>query len=605
MSDLVLGPGFKIDANIATKRGVLIGQPEAGKTNGLTVIAEELLKIGVPIAALDWKGDLWGVRSSADGKRDGFPVVIFGGDHADVEITEQDGREIGSLVGRESMPALIDLSGFLTDVARRRFATAFVRAFLQVKKDHREVHPALIDEFQQFAPQNPRGDGIALLAATEALVGLGRKRGIGVIGTALRAAQLNKNVVEISDVLFMMQQSGRNDLAAVEATLATIAPTDDIKRIKRTIPGLGKGEVVVYSPAWLRVLEEKRFRRRETFDSSQTPQVGSQVVSGPRVFAKVDVPALAARIAAQREQRMHDDPDALREQIASLQARLAERSGKVETITETVTVETSVLSEADLVVMREVVSRADSVIDLQRNLEASVETVRESIDRMRDTIAPVASALGLQRTFDALMAGVRPAAPLSVTDSAPRVLETSVREAVQAVSSTAEPAPTSGLGSGHMRVLQALAARHPAPSTRVQTAVLAGYAASGGGFANYLGKLRTLGFVTYPEPNMIALTDEGAALVRDHVPKHPPTSAELLEMWGPRVGSARRVFEAITSVYPRSIARERVAEVVGMSVSGGGFANYLGKLRGLGLIEYPSSGVVRASDALYPDRRGA
>ena len=36
---LSLGSSFDIDANIAVRRAVLLGQPDAGKTNGLTVIA--------------------------------------------------------------------------------------------------------------------------------------------------------------------------------------------------------------------------------------------------------------------------------------------------------------------------------------------------------------------------------------------------------------------------------------------------------------------------------------------------------------------------------------------------------------------------------------
>jgi hypothetical protein len=43
MNDLVLGPGFHVNPNIATRRTILLGQPDTGKTNGLTVIANAAL----------------------------------------------------------------------------------------------------------------------------------------------------------------------------------------------------------------------------------------------------------------------------------------------------------------------------------------------------------------------------------------------------------------------------------------------------------------------------------------------------------------------------------------------------------------------------------
>jgi DNA helicase HerA-like ATPase len=199
---LSLGSSFEIDANIAVRRAVLLGQPDAGKTNGLTVIAEGLLRLNVPPVLLDWKGDLWGLRSSAAGDREGFAIAIFGGDHGDVDIDEADGRELGHVVAEEHLSAILDLSAFATDAARRRFAAGFLRGFFNAKKTNVSPHPLLIDEYQKFAPEKPYEGERDLLSVTEQVIGLGRKRGIGVIETALRAAGLNKNIVEVSDVYF-------------------------------------------------------------------------------------------------------------------------------------------------------------------------------------------------------------------------------------------------------------------------------------------------------------------------------------------------------------------------------------------------------------------
>ena len=54
----------------------------AGKTYVANILAEELIKVGVPIVAIDSMGIWWGLRVGVDG-HDGLPVVVFGGKHKD------------------------------------------------------------------------------------------------------------------------------------------------------------------------------------------------------------------------------------------------------------------------------------------------------------------------------------------------------------------------------------------------------------------------------------------------------------------------------------------------------------------------------------------
>ena len=276
----------------------------------------------MPPVLLDWKGDLWGLRSSAAGDREGFAIAIFGGDHGDVDIDEADGRELGHVVAEEHLAAILDLSAFAKDAARRRFAAGFLRGFFNAKKTNVSPHPLLIDEYQKFAPEKPYEGERDLLSVTEQVIGLGRKRGIGVIGTALRAAGLNKNIVEVSDVYFFMQMAGKNDLAAIGDTIKRVASAEERSALLTQIPQLHRGEVFVYSPAWLRILERRKFRLRETFDSSKTPEVGVQLNAiEPRILALPDIPALRARVAETREKRESEDHEALRRRIRDLETQ--------------------------------------------------------------------------------------------------------------------------------------------------------------------------------------------------------------------------------------------------------------------------------------------
>jgi hypothetical protein len=70
----------------------------------------------------------------------------------------------------------------------------------------------------------------------------------------------------------------------------------------------------------------------------------------------------------------------------------------------------------------------------------------------------------------------------------------------------------------------------------------------------------------------------------------------------------RRVLREIVEVYPDSIRKQDAGAGAGYSVGdkvGGTFGNILGRLRSLGLIDYPSPGAVVACDVLFltGDRR--
>lgn len=53
----------------------------------------------------------WGLRTSADGKRPGEPVVILGGDPADVPLADASGELLADVIVAERIPAVFDLSG--------------------------------------------------------------------------------------------------------------------------------------------------------------------------------------------------------------------------------------------------------------------------------------------------------------------------------------------------------------------------------------------------------------------------------------------------------------------------------------------------------------
>jgi hypothetical protein len=60
------------------------------------------------------------------------------------------------------------------------------------------------------------------------------------------------------------------------------------------------------------------------------------------------------------------------------------------------------------------------------------------------------------------------------------------------------------LGGVHARVLQPLLDTYPTPMARTDLAAAAGYTnLASKGFANAIGRLRSLGFIDYPTPGQV------------------------------------------------------------------------------------------------------
>jgi len=119
---LTLGPGLVLPVEAVTETFAILAKRGAGKTYTAAVLVEEMMSAGLPVVIIDPVGVWWGLRSSADGTAEGLPVVIFGGDHADLPLAETTGELLADLVVDEPVPAVLDLST-LSKSAARRFMT--------------------------------------------------------------------------------------------------------------------------------------------------------------------------------------------------------------------------------------------------------------------------------------------------------------------------------------------------------------------------------------------------------------------------------------------------------------------------------------------------
>jgi hypothetical protein len=172
----------------------------------------------------------------------------------------------------------------------------------------------------------------------------------------------------------------------------------------------------------------------------------------------------------------------------------------------------------------------------------------------------------------------------------------------QEITRVARPIASNGTVSApQQRILNALAwlesVRLPSPQKNI-VAWLADQSPTSSGYANNLGSLRSSGLIEYPQPGVVALTDQGrshadagnAPLTVDEVQR-----AVLAKLSTPQ----QKILNVLIALYPDAIEKERVAEMAEASVTSSGFANNLGAMRSLGIIDYPSPGKVVAKPVMF------
>lgn len=122
---------MKLPDEILAQHVAVLGKTGAGKSSAMRVLVESLLDRNERVCIIDPKGDWWGLKSSADGKHPGYPVVIFGGAKADVPLNQHAGASVAELVATGNRPCVIDLGGWHVG-ERTRFFIDFASTLFRV-----------------------------------------------------------------------------------------------------------------------------------------------------------------------------------------------------------------------------------------------------------------------------------------------------------------------------------------------------------------------------------------------------------------------------------------------------------------------------------------
>lgn len=575
---LQISKDISLPLDAVTQTFALLAKRGSGKSYTASVMAEEMLKASQQIVALDPTGAWYGLRS-------GFPVVIFGGEHADVPLEESAGEVVARAIVENGFSAILDLSLFRKG-QMIRFMVAFAETLYRL---NRQPLHLFVDEADAVAPQmkNYGGDENRMLGAMEDIVRRGRKRGIGCTLITQRPAVLNKNVLTQCEILISLRLVHPKDINAIEEWVNVHGDPKVADTMIASLPSLPIGTAWIWAPGWGDIFQKVEIRKRETFDSGATPKPG-EATKRPGKMREIDIAALGQAIQDTIEKAERNDPAELKRTIVDLKRKL-EKAEQSAPKAEQKHIEVPVFDAAcqQLLekvqevcgeVLKSTQERAEELANINRWLiEARVRAGRTVERHLIDW-----QHHQTKRTIESLAKGEH--GPIQ---SIPRA-ERFYREKSQA------PSTSNGEVSGGMRRMMIVLAQRPG-LTKKQLGVRAGLSSRSGTFGTYMSSLRSSGYMTANEP--FQLTDEGHKALGQYDPL--PSGRALLDFWlRHESGGVARMLSVLANAYPDSLSKQELGERAEISSTSGTFGTYISRLRTLELAEGPSS-ALRANPELF------
>ncbi len=586
MKEIEISTELSLPVEAVTQTFAILAKRGAGKTHTGCVMAEGMLAAGQQIVIADPVGVWWGLRSLADGKSPGFPIVVFGGEHGDVPLEEHAGEIVAQAIIENGFSAILDLSLF-RKAQQVRFMTAFAETLYRLNR--KPLH-FMVDEADEFAPQRPLSGTERLLGAFEDIVRRGRARGLGVTLITQRAAVLNKNVLTQIEVLVILRTISPQDRAAVEAWTEIHGTKQQLEQLSETMASLPIGTAWFWSPGWLDIFKKIQVRRKTTFDSSATPKVG-EVVKKPKALAAVNLEQLGEQIKATAEKAKADNPAELKKQLAAAKKEISVCHLDIQKLKTALPVCQKDIQKVPALTDAER-KRLTKLIEAFEYFAKTLDAQTEILNLIRqDTKTPAGVHTEIKFFRDLLADKLAPAKPL------PPIGPIQLRHVIpQPKTHTREllgiqngEHPTGG-----MRRMLITMAQRPG-LTRRQLGVRSGLSTASGTFSTYLAKLRSNGWIQ-ESGGGFNISEAGASALGSYDPL--PEGRALLDYWLRELGGgASRMLQVLADAHPRPLNREELGEASGISSASGTFSTYLARMRTLELVE--PGNPIKASDEFF------
>jgi len=527
------GRPFNVPINLVTQTQAILARKGAGKTYTGCVEIEELVAAGMPVLCIDRMGVMWGLRTGATCKEKGLPIVLFGGEHADLPLGEFDGKRIAEVIVEKRVSAVLDLSELETTAGQRRFFTDFATRLFEVKNKASSRYPMhiMVDEADVFCPQHVTGPDTLMVRAFENIVRRGRTRGLGVTMITQRPASLNKDVLTQTEMLVCMQITGPQDRKAVEAWVRAHDTGDVAEEFLESLASLPVGTGWVWSPQWLNCFDKVKFRRRRTLDTSATPDFNA---AAPKIgrLAPVDIEALTRELGQIVEREKAADPTVLRRRINELEGQIRKLGSLKDEVKKHVPPPSSWPTTT---AMNKWVER---IRNRRLAFEHDVDVLKQLESEM--TASPV---------------GIVASARTETSGTGTRV-----NGGMNAASHGVCVPSSNGQGMKGERIILLAVAQYRNGVTRQQLSVLTGYKRSSRD--TYLQRLRSRGQIETQHDRYVVTAAGVAALGQNF--EALPTGSDLRVYWLERLsGGERMILDQICSAHPQSVDVDRLSEISG------------------------------------------
>ena len=585
-SDLV-----KLPIDAATETFADLGKKGSGKTYGAKKRFELFFKARVQCVALDGVGNWNGLTSSADGKKPGLKVYVFGGPNGHVPLDPTSGAYVAGVIVKTGVSAILDVSRFRKG-ERKRFMADFAEEFFHLKKDNPSVVHLFVEEAHMFVPQKPEKGEERMLGAMDDIVRVGRNYGIGASLISQRAAVVNKNVLSQVECLLVYLTTSAHDKKAIrdwieEHSDAGKELLDEMRTLKK-----GQGDALFWSPSFLERFVRIKVNKLRSLDTSATPKVGEKRIKAKR-RAKVNIAKIAAAMQTFIEQQKENDPVELKKRVKELRAEVERLAKAAEKETAVVTVKkVEVLAFSEKAVKR-------------------LERLFDRLDSMRDRMSQAQQAMvsevgNLRTTIERAVARTMPKAAPAPTKSAapPKPAKASTNGETKRKERPVQTGAVK-LKKGAYEMLQWAAAFGHEGITRAQLATMVAIKQHGSTFSGYLSKIRMAGFID-EQGEVVRATPEGLTYLQGNIPDKPDNTEHLVALWKNRIKKkgARNILDALVEAHPKGLTREELSRVIRddreVNPNGSTLSGYMSLLRTNGLLR-DEGDVAYASDTLFPN----
>lgn len=475
----------------------------------------------------------------------------------------------------------VDLKHFRGDDLKK-FSTDFAQELFHLKSENRTPLHLFLEEARKFIPQKLASKlDTQMIGAFEDIVRLGRNYGLGASLLDQRPQSVNKEVLSQTELLIVHQLTAKLERKAIEDWVHDKAKDgeDSLDQLHALQPG----ECFFWSPGLMRVFAKVKVGKKSTYDSSATPEIGDESNVAPMHLSAGDMSNLKKAMSSIVEEIEAKDPTKLQQELQKSKAQEAALTKRISSLEEQL--KSARLLESAAEVVKEVSVLTES--DLAQ-IRAEAEAMVSAAGRVKGILEEMAKEVASHQSAARKTAALRPARTATLAP-APR---NSIQD---------QPPGNIDLSGPEQRILNALAWLEGIGVERPETnavAFLAGYKPGGGAFNNPKGSLRSRGLIEYAPGKRVSLTDAGR--VHAQSPDAPLDTSELHRQALERLGGPEtRILTPLLEAWPGSLSNAELADAAGYGAGGGAFNNPRGRLRTLGLLDYPEPGQVRACDLLF------